>query len=44
MPIRVTVIVDSGGFLIDDDASAGPLDVKHFQTLQGAVQDSNEAG
>lgn len=43
--MRVTVIVDSGGFLIDDDdASAGPLDVKHFQTLQGGVQDSNEAG
>ncbi|HSE37447.1 MAG TPA: hypothetical protein VLG74_09110 [Blastocatellia bacterium] len=30
--MRVTVILDSGGFLIDDDASTGPLDVGYFQS------------
>jgi hypothetical protein len=30
--MRVTIILDSGGFLIDDSASPAPLDVGYFET------------
>jgi hypothetical protein len=32
MLMRVTIILDSGGFLIDDDTSSGPVDVGYFQS------------
>lgn len=30
--MQITIILDSGGFLIDDDATPGPLDVGYFQS------------
>lgn len=32
--MRVTIVLDSGGFLIDDSASPAPLDVGYFETAK----------